>query len=383
MSVAGVRGPRGNGRPGHADPVEAIALANGDAGFGLQRTAAHYVQLPMVNPSAVVGAVLVDLSVLPGSLPSLMNNLIVQADFAARFAAARRFLVAGVEHIRWVSAIPGGGGIDVPIEATDSTVEHMITVREGLSVIEHCQTLDPGGIFVAASIHTDVSRMPTGDAKHFMRNLFHYISTATRQQLIADNLDWILFWEWSAYDELSKVSEGVTDGPGGPVIIGPPRSAGDMHAEGLLFVRAGYEGPYDINPNAMAGWAALNTMLLARGALDGYYIIPAAPHARHGMYFKPFVLPRWALHLPDRNEYNGVLHWHNYIMRGTIWRQSSSGRSIRATNNQLAAMYVRRQRAINTGDCLTGFHRFWHFQQRRRTRCCPAGSSLWQSPPHR
>jgi hypothetical protein len=211
-----------------------------------------------------------------------MNNLIVQADFAARFAAARRFFVAGVEHIRWVSAIPGGGGIDVPIEATTSTVEHMITVREGLSVMEHCQTLDPGGIFVAASIHTDVSRMPagkalanlhrplarppahplspralthslahslthpyprplppTGDAKHFMRNLFHYISTATRQQLIADNLDWILFWEWSAYDELSKDSEGVTDGPGGPVIIGPPRSAGDMHAEGLLFVRAG------------------------------------------------------------------------------------------------------------------------------------------------
>ena len=164
MSVAGVRGPRGNGRPGHADPVEALALTNGDAGFGLQRTAAHYVQLPMVNPSAVVGAVLVDLSVLAGSLPSLMNNLIVQADFAARFAAARRFFVAGVEHIRWVSAILGGGGIDVPIEATIATVEHLITVREGLSVMEHCQTLDPGGIFVAASIHTDVSRMPAGKA---------------------------------------------------------------------------------------------------------------------------------------------------------------------------------------------------------------------------
>ena len=191
---------------------------------------------------------------------------------------------------------------------------------------------------------------PTGDAKHFIRNLFHYISTATRQQLIADNLDWILFWEWSAYDELSKVSEGVTDGPGGPVIIGPPRSAGDMHAEGLLFVRAGYEGPYDINPNAMAGWAALNTMLLARGALDGYYIIPTAPNTRHGMYFKPFVLPVWAMHLPDSNNYNGVLHWHNYIMRGTIWRQSSGGRSIFATNNQLRAMYVRRQRAINATD---------------------------------
>lgn len=56
------------------------------------------------------------------------------------------------------------------------------------------------------------------------------------------------------------------------------------------------------------------------------------------------------MHLPDRNDYNGVLHWHNYIMRGTDWRSSGGGRSIRATNNQLAAMYVRRQRAINTFD---------------------------------
>ena len=40
---------------------------------------------------------------------------------------------------------------------------------------------------------------------------------------------------------------------------------------------SGYEGPYDINPNAMAGWAALNRMLLERGALDGHYIIPVAP----------------------------------------------------------------------------------------------------------
>jgi hypothetical protein len=35
--------------------------------------------------------------------------------------------------------------------------------------------------------------------------------------------------------------------------------------------------------------------------------------------FKPLVLPRWAMHLPDCNDYNGVLHWHNYIMRGTEW----------------------------------------------------------------
>jgi hypothetical protein len=72
------------------------------------------------------------------------------------------------------------------------------------------------------------------------------------------------------------------------------------------------------------------------------------------MYFKPFILPRWALHHPDCNDYNGVLHWHNYIMRGTDWRSGKGGRSIRATNNQLAAMYVRRQRAINAHDLPNG-----------------------------
>jgi hypothetical protein len=104
----------------------------------------------------------------------------------------------------------------------------------------------------------------------------------------------------------------------------------------------------------MAGWAALNRMLLERGALDGHYILPVAPHTRHGMYFKPFILPRWAMHLPDCNDYNGVLHWHNYIMRGTDWRSGKGGRSIRATNNQLAAMYVRRQHAINAHDLPNG-----------------------------
>jgi hypothetical protein len=104
----------------------------------------------------------------------------------------------------------------------------------------------------------------------------------------------------------------------------------------------------------MAGWAAHNRMLLERGALDGHYILPVAPHTRHGMYFKPFILPRWAMHLPDCNDYNGVLHWHNYIMRGTDWRSGKGGRSIRATNNQLAAMYVRRQRAINAHDLPNG-----------------------------
>ena len=32
-----------------------------------------------------------------------------------------------------------------------------------------------------------------------------------------------------------------------------------MHAEGILLVLPGYEGPEDANPNVMAGWASLNT----------------------------------------------------------------------------------------------------------------------------
>ena len=76
---------------------------------------------------------------------------------------------------------------------------------------------------------------------HFLRHLFQYVRTATRAQLLAANLDWILFWEWCTYDTLAGGTMGMTDGPGGPVIIGDPRSPGDMHAEGMLFVRAGYE----------------------------------------------------------------------------------------------------------------------------------------------
>ena len=106
---------------------------------------------------------------------------------------------------------------------------------------------------------------------HFMRHLFQYISTATRPQMLADNLDWILFWEWCTYDTLAGGTMGMTDGPGGPVIIGDPRSPGDMHAEGMLFVRAGYEGPEDVHPNAQPGWAALNFLLLSFGALDSAY----------------------------------------------------------------------------------------------------------------
>jgi hypothetical protein len=99
--------------------------------------------------------------------------------------------------------------------------------------------------------------MPGGNNMHFLRHLFQYVRTATRAQLLAANLDWILFWEWCTYDTLAGGMMGMTDGPSGPVIIGDPRSPGDMHAEGMLFVRAGYKGPEDVHPNAHAGWVSL------------------------------------------------------------------------------------------------------------------------------
>jgi len=63
---------------------------------------------------------------------------------------------------------------------------------------EHCQAANPNGIFVTASIHVDNSRMPGGDANHFFRSLFNYVSTATAAQMALDNLQWILAWTWKA-----------------------------------------------------------------------------------------------------------------------------------------------------------------------------------------
>ena len=46
---------------------------------------------------------------------------------------------------------------------------------------------------------------------------------ATRAQLAADNLDWILYWEWSNGDTLSGGEPDMTDGPGGPIkVLGDP-----------------------------------------------------------------------------------------------------------------------------------------------------------------
>ena len=61
-------------------------------------------------------------------------------------------------------------------------------MRELCCVIDHCQALDPTGIFVAAIVHIDNARMPGGNNKHFMHRLFLYVRNATRAQLAADNL---------------------------------------------------------------------------------------------------------------------------------------------------------------------------------------------------
>ena len=54
----------------------------------------------------------------------------------------------------------------------------------------------------------------------------------------------------------------MRDGAAGPIIIGNPGTTGDKHAEGILFVTPGYESPQDSDPNALAGWTALNSKLI-------------------------------------------------------------------------------------------------------------------------
>ena len=68
--------------------------------------------------------------------------------------------------------------------------------------------------------------MPGGDANHFFRSLFNYVSTATAAQMALDNLQWILAWTWNAFDTLSGGEPGVRDGPGGPLVFGMPGTWG-------------------------------------------------------------------------------------------------------------------------------------------------------------
>ena len=161
-------------------------------------------------------------------------------------------MTGGLECIRFNAPIPGGGGWDVPIEATSGTFEHMVEVREAACVIEEFQVVDPAGIFVAAILHGNNSRMPNGDNKHFMRNLHDYFGTATVAQLNADGIGWIKGWVWSGYDTLAGGELGFCDGPGGPIIVGDPKTTGDKHAEGILFIDPNYESP-EASPAAMAG----------------------------------------------------------------------------------------------------------------------------------
>ena len=149
--------------------------------------------------AGAVGLALVNYPATPGSLQLLMDALLVRPDFVAKFAAAQRHNVGGVVTVRFQSQIPGGRGWDVPIEATTSTFEHMCVVREAWAFIDTCQAFEPKGLFIAASIHGDTSRMPGGDNMHFLHHLHNYLCTATRAQLDADGLHWILAVAISGY----------------------------------------------------------------------------------------------------------------------------------------------------------------------------------------
>ena len=123
-----------------------------------------------------------------------------------------------------------------------------------------------------------------------------------------------------------------------------------MHAEGILFVKPGYESPEDSDPNALASWTALNAKLREWGFLDGSWSIPVAPNFRVGQYFNPLVLPSWKKR-GDRNDYPAIFETHNYIMRlKRGWRMGGGGRSIAAQANQMALMTVIPQRAVASSD---------------------------------
>ena len=349
-AVVGTPVPRGNGGPA-GDLVEAVPVV-GYKGFILQLTTAGQAAAGapgMVAAVAVAGAAPVNLAATAGGLPSLMNAANVQADYAARFAAAQQVMHGGNLCIRWDSQIPGGGGWHVPVSASTANWEHAVVVREITGVIEHCQALDPAGIFVSAIAHVDNSRMHGGNNKHAMRNLFEYVNNATQVQLAADNLDFILFWEWSMFDTLSGGEPGMRDGAAGPIKIGNPGTPGDMHAEGMFFVKPGYESPEDSDPNALAAWTALNAFLREWGFLDGSWTIPVAPNFRAAQYFNPLVLPSWKR--GDRNDYPAIFETHNYIMRLKMtWRRGGGGRSIATQANQMALMTVIPQRAVANTD---------------------------------
>ena len=168
----------------------------GYKGFNLQLTTAGQAAAGapgMVAVVAVAGAAPVNLPATAGGLPSLMNAANVQADYVGRFAAAQHVMHGGNLCIRWDSQITGGGGRYVPASASQANVEHGVVVQEIACVIEHCQTIRPAGIFIAAILHINNSRMAGSNNKHAMRNLLAYVNNRTQAQMAADKLDWGLF----------------------------------------------------------------------------------------------------------------------------------------------------------------------------------------------
>ena len=180
-----------------------------------------------------------------GTPVMMMVAAMVRQDFLNKFALAQRQNVGGVVTVRFQSQRPGGGGWDVPIEATSASFEHMSVVREAWEYIDACQAVEPNGLFIAASIHGDTSRMPGGNNKHFMHHLHNYIHTANRAQLDADGLHWILGFAISGYDTLSGGTPGMRDGAGGAVVIGDP---------GTVMANPNNNPNPNPNPNQESAW---------------------------------------------------------------------------------------------------------------------------------
>ena len=210
----------------------------------------------------------------------------------------------------------------------------------------HRSKPEPNGKFLSVQVFVDIARCPNGEAKHVIRSFLEYFGVRTRAQLDADGLHFVLGIFPSVFDTLKAGGMGLHDGPGGPVRIGDPGTAGDMQLEFWLFVKPGFESP-QANAAAMAGFDALNTKLIDLGCLDGAWQAAAGPpFHRAAQYINPQVMPAWMV-IGDRNDYAQMFRTHNYFMSlKRKWRDSGGGRSVAAQNNTMALMNVIPQRSV-------------------------------------
>jgi hypothetical protein len=84
---------------------------------------------------------------------------------------------------------------------------HMVVVREAWAFIDACQAVEPLHRRIDPRRHITYARW---QQQTLMHHLYNYLHTATRVQLDADGLDWILGWAISGCDTLKGGTPGMT-----------------------------------------------------------------------------------------------------------------------------------------------------------------------------